>query len=101
MDAAWLIQIIEASGAEIRSYSGRGMSGKECVGAVTNGSLLGFLADIAEECENAHDAATIIRAARTDDMGRGTIVYWPHAEWPEDRGNDRRVRGLSRPWWIL
>lgn len=45
-------------------YSGRSMYGKSCVGIV---------------CDNPNDviAELGIPGAKTDDMGRSTIVYWP------------------------
>lgn len=84
MDTVWLLNIIGAAGHDARSYSGRGMYGKRCVGVTIDGSLLGFLADLVEECEDTHDGAILMRAAQTDQMGRGTIVYWPRAEWLDE-----------------
>ena len=53
-----------------RSYSGRSMYGRECVGISTN--------DYADE----HDIIAAarrrgIRGERTDSLGRRVIIYWP------------------------
>lgn len=60
-------------------YSGRGMFGKRCVGIVT--------AEPSRIIEEA--AARGIRGARTDSMGRSTIVYWPDISAPADDDADQ------------
>jgi hypothetical protein len=85
---------------DIRSYSGRGMFGKECLGVTVsrNGmsafELIGRVVEAAadrgaERSENNHEFATemvsnetipIIKAlanTQTDDMGLDMIIYWP------------------------
>lgn len=60
--------IAEELGTETRSYSGRGMFGKECVGITV------------------FDPYQVVYLARdfdlgipeVDNMGRDYIVYWPH-----------------------
>lgn len=50
-----------------RSYSGRGMYGRECVAC---------------SLERGSDLEGLPRAgAFVDQLGRGYIVYWPAAEW--------------------
>lgn len=64
-------------------YSGRGMYGKECVGVRIDGvdptsvamDLLLWITDNYDV--DTHDAIRALQNVRTDDMGRGTIVYWP------------------------
>jgi hypothetical protein len=58
---------LEEAGFETRSYSGRGMFGKECL-AVTADSDRDVFAAI-EPAE--------IKAARIDSMGRRVVAYWP------------------------
>lgn len=69
-----LIAAIENAGYEWRSYSGRGMYGKECVGVTIRDKS--DLIDLA-------DAAKIAGKPCTDDMGLGTIAYWPNVEAPK------------------
>ena len=80
-----LIEIAESADLNVRSYSGRGMYGKECVG-ITGSTLQHVLADLvlAEFDFDKEDLAYLIRAARTDNMGMDTIVYWPNLQWPEE-----------------
>lgn len=94
--------LIDAFGdTEFRAmrYSGRGMFGKECVGALGRGSPLEIMAalvealpaslpEIAEDGERAVDdfadlITDLMRDARSDSLGRGTVIYWPQIAWPE------------------
>lgn len=91
--------LVESAGHETRSYSGRAMYGKSCLGVVIpNGSLGQFIADIFEQMQynlDAYDddgvrercegAATAFRSMRTDDMGRDDmIVYFTDVAYEED-----------------
>jgi hypothetical protein len=62
---------LEKAGIETRSYSGRGMYGKTCLGAV---------ADSREAIYSVIRPADI-RSASVDSMGRGVLVYWPSVAW--------------------
>lgn len=65
-----LIDAIANRELQPRSYSGRGMYGRECVAcAVESGSDLEGLPKA---------------GAHVDQLGRGYIVYWPAAEWTPD-----------------
>lgn len=55
-------------GLDPRSYSGRGMFGKECVGV---------------EVVYPGDY-TLPKGYRMDNMGRDYIVYWPSVKWEGD-----------------
>ena len=59
------INDMEAAGIPWRTYSGRGMFGAECPGAVTD-------EDVTEE---DIIRATEVKGLRTDSMGRWTIKY--------------------------
>ena len=85
MTFAKLVSILEDAGLAPRSYSGRAMYGQQCVGATFEGSLLGTIADITEACDDTAEASDLINSARTDNMGRGTIIYWHDVEWPTGR----------------
>ena len=64
---------LEEAGFSTRSYSGRGMYGVECLGA---------LADTREAIYSVISAKDI-RAARTDSMGFDVVVYWPQVPYEE------------------
>jgi len=55
--------------ARVRSYSGRGMYGRECI-AVRTDWPEDLIADAG------------VAGARTDSMGRSSIVYWPAIACP-------------------
>jgi len=85
MDAKRLIQAIEDAEFTPRSYSGRGMYGRTCVGFTADGSP--FQAAVAlslalqddgliPELESLHSA--------TDAMGFGIIIYFPGVPWPDE-----------------
>lgn len=60
-----IIEASEVEGRRLRTdYSGRGMFGSTCYGIT---------------CNDPQDviAEVGIKGARTDSMGRSTIVYWP------------------------
>lgn len=87
---------------EVRSYSGRGMFGKQCIGVETN-SVAVILQELAvvimEEVaqvvsdnhgcddepvhEEDRDLMRSLFDYRTDNMGLGMIVYWPRIEYVE------------------
>jgi hypothetical protein len=67
----------------VRSYSGRGMFGKECVAVETDldaWTLALAMADI----NNGELDLFGLGKPRQDSMGLGTVLYWPHMEWPLD-----------------
>ena len=85
-DAEQVISAIENAGYEARSYSGRGMYGKTCLG-VTLGpgqSVLEFAFDVLQETrpEEVSEVIDILRRPRQDSMGLGMILYWPDVPWP-------------------
>lgn len=77
-----LQQIVDDSGEfTSRSYSGRGMYGKVCLGVtVDRDHTMGeFLALIIESVtdENQDELAEALRGLRTDSMGLGEVLYFP------------------------
>lgn len=84
MTSKQLQDIIEMAGYETRTYSGRGMFGKECL-AFTADSETSSFAVAADLMAAAIDAgedfiAPVIeamRGIRTDSLGRGTVFYFP------------------------
>lgn len=66
-------------------YSGRGMYGSQCVGISHNGSEFGLamklarhLVDHCEDEDDAIDAMELLEHASHDQLGLGTITYFPH-----------------------
>lgn len=84
----------------LRSYSGRAMYGKECLGVdVPQGGLGGFVADVIDAAvewtqdepdgdRDMGDVAQAFRDMRTDSMGLGTIVYFPRVPFVGDDGEE-------------
>ena len=76
-----LKSIIEAAGYDARSYSGRGMCGKQCLAFDTDDSQLEVVANlfdaVALGTDDADDLIDLLRKTRTDSMGRGTVFYFP------------------------
>lgn len=70
MTSEQLLKKIRAAGCKPRSYSGRGMSGKECIGVSISSSMKG-------------DADELPRGNKVDSLGMGQIWYWPQCAWIE------------------
>lgn len=75
-----LEQHLDDLGAEMRSYSGRGMYGKECLGIDLDDMADAFrLALLVSD----DDLAVALMSPKFDDMGKGIIVYFPNVAVPE------------------
>jgi len=79
-----LQNIIEMAGYETRTYSGRGMFGKECLAftAERETSSFAVAADLMAAAIDAGEdfIAPVIeamRGIRTDSLGLGTVFYFP------------------------
>lgn len=69
MTAQKLIDAIKKTGREPRSYSGRFMYGKRCIGV---------------NLDHIGDADGLpLKGSAMDSMGMGIILYWPRVEAPE------------------
>lgn len=73
---------------EVRSYSGRGMYGKDCVGIVTDDSFGTVILNIWEYCRNFHklnenvsDLIQSLKNNRQDNMGLESVYYFPRMKW--------------------
>ncbi|HEY8095286.1 MAG TPA: hypothetical protein VIE65_04225 [Methylobacter sp.] len=91
-------ELIEEAGHETRSYSGRAMYGKQCLGVETSdiGTLVadvfqaiadsdggeGTLRDLAAMAEQG------FRGLRTDSMGMDIIVYFPGVPYESEPSED-------------
>ena len=83
-----LQSIIEFSGFDTRSYSGRGMYGKECLGVSLGMSTGQFFAQVFDDVirnnpseEEKEAFSEALKHFKTDSMGRGQIVYWENVEY--------------------
>ena len=87
MDSKQLIKTLRKLGYDCRSYSGRGMFGKQCVGFTCPADgwkkLLLQIADIKEQ-DTRKGLADIFQGVCTDNMGRDIIMYFPAVEFPKD-----------------
>ena len=77
--------VSDIDGAELRSYSGRNMYGKECLGIDMESMTDAFRFALSVE-----DSDLIYKLSQPvfDNMGRGIIVYFPNVEAPEGIDND-------------
>lgn len=78
-----LKDIIEAAGYETRAYSGRYMDGKECLAvSLQRDSESQFCANLFEKTDSSYIAliCSALRDAKTDALGRGTILYFLHIQ---------------------
>jgi hypothetical protein len=75
----------DIDGAELRSYSGRSMYGKQCLGidmeSMTDAFRFALMVEDADLCWAFSNPVF-------DNMGRGIIVYFPNVEAPEGIDND-------------
>jgi hypothetical protein len=71
--------------AEVRSYSGRNMYGRSCLGIDMESMTDAFCFALSVQDE---DLAYILSQPVFDNMGRGIIVYFPNVEAPEGIDDD-------------
>lgn len=87
-----LINAISDAGYEPRSYSGRGMYGRSCVGVdVDRGtSAFSLAAQIIASSDDPAQMADSLSDLRVneDSMGLGGIVYFPNVPWVEEDEDD-------------
>jgi hypothetical protein len=83
IDAQVFLDTLYDTGLSPRSYSGRGMYGKSCIGIETDEQTdvftLGFIVGQALCGEDVGH----LPPCKTDSMGTDMIVYWPDLAWPE------------------
>ena len=77
---------IENAGYETRSYSGRGMYGKQCLG-ISSENVIETIVDILHWAFSEGDddlyyaLSKAMQSAKTDSMGHGLIIYFPDHEY--------------------
>ena len=74
-------------------YSGRFMYGSTCLGLSFEGSAGSLFAAFIRELENAEsstveEVAEMFEAMRSDNLGLGTIFYFPGWKFDESEGED-------------
>ena len=82
-DIQFLLNDID--GADLRSYSGRGMYGKQCLGIDMDSMADAFRFALMVEDE---DLTVALSNPCFDSMGLGIIVYFPNVEAPEGIDDD-------------
>ena len=67
----------------VRSYSGRGMYGKNCLAVDLTDSISHLFASIIyyTDDDNREELAEAFENMRQDSMGRGIVVYFPDVEY--------------------
>ena len=91
-----LKDLIEDAGFETRSYSGRYMYGKECLGAILDQgqSEIAFAVDVMETAIQSIDdydsneivygiqeISSLLKKSIVDSLGMGKIIYFPEVEY--------------------
>lgn len=91
-----LQDVLESTIDGVRSYSGRGMYGRSCLGVETDdlGDLFAAVLEELEGEEDTQDVQPAFKSMRTDSMGRGTIVYFPSVPFVGD-DDERDCEGCS------
>jgi hypothetical protein len=89
MDAAEFLKVFAKADTEfkVRSYSGRGMYGANCIGIDMDDiggvmRLAAALIDAGMDVEDVHVLGTLMK---TDSMGRGIVVYWPRLKLSDEQ----------------
>lgn len=80
-----LVEIIENAGYETREYSGRGMSGAQCLGVTVQKNEILFNAVMAS-VDKAEERESLLEFfcdgnVEFDSLGQGTIVYFPRVRF--------------------
>lgn len=96
-----VIRVCNNMGLDVRSYSGRGMYGRSCVG-VDCGNTHVTLAQIMVELQSygepdaleAMDHFTREGAIATDHMGMGSILYFPRLPWVNEEEYDEPAESV-------
>jgi hypothetical protein len=90
MTSSDLVGAILAAGYEPEAYSGRGMTGRQCVGVVCDRPIEVVLDVIQSLCRHAdgvdevEDLVEALSGSHTDNMAMQTVIYWPKHRWEED-----------------
>lgn len=99
MDKHIMQELIEdTESSRPRSYSGRGMYGRECLAVDVADGVFALVADLITAARELDDDATFdvleeaLRHARTDSMGRGQVLYFPGIPYVDEEDEDELPR---------
>jgi hypothetical protein len=78
---------------EARSYVGRAMYGKQCLGVelpkgMEIGQFVAAMLEFSETKQDNEDLITAFENMRQDSMGLGTIVYFPRIPYVENANDN-------------
>lgn len=94
MLSKYLKQAVDSIGeGTLRSYSGRGMYGQECIGLVVDSisdyTTIIIQATLFAELDEKGDLFSFeARTVGMDNMGKGWVFYWPSKQFKENEGDD-------------
>lgn len=100
VDGKTLIKHLKDAYFEPRSYSGRAMYGRRCVGVTVDSDkvlsvgarlVAAVLDDSDDPFAIAEEYAELMDKARSDSMGLDMIIYWPDVAWPADEDEDEEA----------
>lgn len=89
---------------DVRSYSGRGMNGKRCVGVDLDqpsdvGALFAeCIRHAAENPDDAEELADMAGSYSQDSMGKGVIIYWPNIAWEGGDDDEEPCEECGGDW---
>jgi hypothetical protein len=104
IEGAIFVKAAEEAGYSVRSYSGRAMYGKKCVGidveqGINEAQVAADIMVSAAGMDPEDSAGSIVErlidfqsafsAMRSDSMGLGIIIYFPRMEWEDSFNSDR------------
>lgn len=98
MEKHILQTILEDADLNVRSYSGRGMYGRKCLGVSCDSEsykdmMEAILDGVAQAASQDNwsvvdDVKEAMRNLQQDNLGMGTIVYWPRVEYAEGEDDE-------------
>ncbi len=91
METKQLIELCDNADIAYRTYSGRGMYGKQCFAVESDNGPSDVILEIIHAAVQSDDFSKselidlleTLGDARTDSMGLGIVVYWPCLEMNE------------------
>jgi len=87
MKFADITEAFEDAGYDVRSYSGRYMFGKKCLGvdcSHTDNVVIDTICEYTRTCESVYDIrefCELLKDSKEDNMGLGKIIYFPRIDW--------------------
>jgi hypothetical protein len=84
-----IVDAFQEAGYEVHPYSGRCMYGAQCLGVDCDNPIrvvLKVVSALAENNEGSDlcELISLLEGAKTDSMGRGSILYFHDIEWSKE-----------------